>query len=119
MENSERDEIDDDIIGATNIAVGMAYLPIALTLALIDKGTIDPARLRDIMASLRTILECDFELRFGTPQDATIGLDHLEQYLDGFPWKQGQVVEQLRLHEASETAKSLLRAATQRPHQED
>lgn len=115
MDKDELDEFEDNIIGVTNMAEGMGYLPIALALALIDKGTIDAGRLLDIIASLRTIREADFELRYGLLEDATFGLDLLERFLTGFPWARGKVVEQLQLHEASETAKSLLRKATRNP----
>jgi hypothetical protein len=115
MEEGELSELEDNIIGATNMAEGIGYMPIALALALIDKGTIDAGRLLDIIASLRTIREADFELRYGLLEDATFGLDQLEQFLTGLPWAQGKVVEQLQLHEASETAKSLLRKATRNP----
>jgi hypothetical protein len=115
MDKKDRDWVEADIVGANNMAEGMTYPIIALALALIDKGTVDVGRLRDITASLRTVLELDFEVRLGELTDATLGLDRLEVFLTGFPWAQGQVVEQIRLHEASESAKSMLRTTTRKP----
>ncbi|WP_257317230.1 hypothetical protein [Shinella pollutisoli] len=112
METIEMDEETDELILATQSMLDGQQMAIAaVALALIDKGSIDRARLLGIIESLHGILAADYVGALGDVGDAEIGLSRLREWLDVSDWKEGQVLEELHKLESAEFLRSQLKLA--------
>jgi hypothetical protein len=101
--------LEDEVIAVQSMFDGGTMAPLAIALALIDKGLIDANRLIEIIDTLHAILALDYELKLGSIEDAEIGLTRLRDFLDAGQFEPGKVLPMLRMLEASDNAASQLR----------
>ena len=105
------EETDIEILAVQCMFDGGRLAPVAVALALIDAGVLDKGRLLDIIESLHGILAAEYVGHLGDIGDAELGLRSLREWLDGFDWKQGRVLEELRTQESLEFLRSQMRLA--------
>jgi hypothetical protein len=114
MEKREREELDDDIVGAGNMAIGMGAAVTAVALALVDSGLIAPQRLREVIAAIRENAEFERRGAIGEAADLRLGLDLLMDALD-HDWQPGRVAEDVRLNLAVRKALERVDKAGKKP----
>lgn len=108
------EETEEEVIALQSMFDGSRYGLLALALAMLDAGVIDRRRLLAIIESLHGILAADYVGAIGSGDDAEVALNRMREWLDGFDWRAGSVVEELHKIETQEFLRTQMKLANSR-----